>query len=218
MKYHALVGALKKFARETDDGSYLYYVSRREWQRLPSLTKQEILDGVLGFLNNWRSRIPKTPAVATALSIAFRDTAPLFRALAGRRLEDIDLAGLVRVGQERLSAARAIACILDRLVAVGARFSHVAAVKVMHMVNPGLFVMWDNTILVARGHRREPYGWFYAHQFLPEMQAEAAEAIRDYQDTNRATRKQAIQAIETACAEPKTLAKRLDEYNYIRRL
>lgn len=217
MKYHALLSGLTKFEREAgDDRPYLDSVARPEWQRLASLSSREILEVVLDFLNKWKCRIPRTPPVATALSAAFKDTAPLFRALAGRRLEEIDLAGLVRAGQEQIFAARAIHSIFDRLVAVGRRFSHVAAVKTMHMVNRELFVMWDNSILAAHGHRYEPYGWFYAYRFLPAMKDEAAAVIRDYQTVNRATRKTAIQAIEMACGDRKTLAKRLDEYNYAR--
>lgn len=217
MKYRALISSVKKYAATVYDGSYLDSIARPEWQSLPLLTNRQILDVVLGFLNSWQCRIPKTVKVATALSEAFRDTATLFQALQGQRLENIDLTALVEAGSERLTGARAIASVFDRLMAVGSRFSHVAAVKTMHMANAGLFVMWDNEILASHGHRQEPYGWFYAYRFLPTMQAEAKELIEDYRKLNRASPEEAVRGIEKGCGGRKTLAKVLDEYNYIRR-
>jgi transposase len=217
VKYRALIRAVKTYAAMGYDGLYLDSVTRPEWQRLPMLTNQEILNIVITFLNKWRCRIPKTVNVATALSEAFRDTASLIDALQGPRLEDIDLASLVEARSERLTCARAIAAIFDRLVAVGSRFSHVAAVKTMHMANPGLFVMWDNDILAGQGHRQEPYGWFHAYKFLPGMQAEANELFEDYRTLDRVSREAAVRGIEKECGGRKTLAKLIDEYNYIRR-
>ncbi len=217
MKYRALTRTVKTYAATVYDGPYLDCIARPEWQRLPSLTNRQILDVVLGFLNNWQCRIPKTAKVATALSEAFRDTALLFQALQGQRLENINLTTLVEAGSECLTCARAIASIFDRLVAVGSRFSHVAAVKTMHMANPGLFVMWDNDILASHGHRQEPYGWFYAYKFLPAMQVEANELIETYKTLHEASREAAVRSIEKECGGRKTLAKLLDEYNYMRR-
>jgi hypothetical protein len=217
MKYRALVSTVKEYDAAPYDGPYFESTIRPEWQRLPSLTQSEIVDVVLTFLNSWQCRIPVTPKLVEHLSEAFRETGPLFRALAGQRLEATDLAAVVAAGSERLTGGRAIASIFDRLMAVGSRFSHVATVKTMHMVNPGLFVMWDNGILANHGHRQEPYGWFYAYRFLPKMQAEANEAIEDYRARNGGTRQEAVQAIERDCGDHKTLAKRLDEFNYVRR-
>ncbi len=219
MKYRALIRTAREYAatEKKYETPYRDSIARSEWQHLPLLTNRQILDVVLGFLNSWKCRIPKTEKVATALLEGFRDTASLFQALQGQRLEKIDLTALVKAGSERLTGARAIVSIFDRLMVVGSRFSHVAAVKTMHMVNAGLFVMWDNDILENQGHRREPHGWFYAYKFLPAMQAEANELIEDYQKLNRASRQEAVRGIEKGCGGRKTLAKLLDEYNYIHR-
>jgi hypothetical protein len=104
---------------------------------------------------------------------------------------------------------------------VGKRFSSVASAKALHMLSPTFFVMWDSTI-------RERYrsvlsasgcdGWFYAHEFLPRMQRELANLIEDGAKEGGFSREQLLAEVRSGFGSfptAKTVAKVLDEFNYI---
>ncbi len=91
-----------------------------------------------------------------------------------------------------------------------ARNQSTAASKVLHMINPQIFVMWDAAICKGHGvHHRE--GRQYAYEFLPKMQRFAREAIRQCVLVERCPHEEAIARI---CTCGHTMAKVLDEYNY----
>lgn len=90
--------------------------------------------------------------------------------------------------------------------------------KILHLLNPEIFVMWDKAIFVSY-HRRNnhidysPEGYL---EFLKEMQKEITEAVYGYKTE---TGKE-LNEIERELRERysnKTLAKIIDESNWIRK-
>jgi hypothetical protein len=106
-------------------------------------------------------------------------------------------------------------------VAVGERFASVASAKTLHMLSPGFFVMWDNSIY--EGYRRILPGtgceaWFYAYEFLPRMQSEVANLIEDGIKETGSSREELLAEIRSgfgSFSAAKTVAKVLDEFNYV---
>ena len=95
----------------------------------------------------------------------------------------------------------------------------VAASKILHLINPELFLMWDNSI-------RRGYDWpDYAGQFLPKMQQLAREAIRQIMDKESLSYVEASDKLESCIHTkkipglvhfPNKTAKVLDEYNFMK--
>ena len=85
-----------------------------------------------------------------------------------------------------------------------------AASKILHIVNPELFVMWDSAII--RGYGGYNRRLFYA-DFLRRMQLLANYAIEQVKTECGLTREDAI---ESLTCDGHTLAKALDEFNYVK--
>ena len=87
----------------------------------------------------------------------------------------------------------------------------VAPSKILHAINPKVFVMWDNRI-------QSDYGLYtghsYATGFLPEMKSRAERAIAELTQTRGLPRTDAVKWL-TPCSN--SLAKVLDEYNFSER-
>lgn len=88
--------------------------------------------------------------------------------------------------------------------------------KILHLLNPEVFVMWDNKIRKTykekNKHVREtPKGYL---EFLKEAQKELKEALDDCQNETRKEMNEIEQEIR-AKYRNKTLAKIVDEYNWI---
>ena len=85
-----------------------------------------------------------------------------------------------------------------------------AASKILHIINPELFVMWDRAIISGYGgyNRR----LFYT-DFLRRMQKLANYAIHQFEKECGVCRDVAIERLQ---CDGHTLAKTLDEYNYVK--
>ena len=95
----------------------------------------------------------------------------------------------------------------------------VAASKILHMINPELFLMWDNRI-------QNSYGWpDYTTRFLPKMQQIAEEAIDEIVLKENLSYEEATEQLES-CNHverippspyfPNKVAKVLDEFNFMK--
>ena len=80
------------------------------------------------------------------------------------------------------------------------------ASKILHTINPNLFVMWDNAII-------DGYGLSYTNHFLPEMQRLAKYAINQVIEEECLPHDDAIDSL-IPCGN--SLAKVLDEYNFVK--
>ncbi|MYC07180.1 MAG: hypothetical protein F4X57_08420 [Chloroflexi bacterium] len=92
-------------------------------------------------------------------------------------------------------------------------FSSTAASKILHAINPSLFIMWDDAIRGGYGLGSDTKGKGYAYRFLPRMQRLAEFAIRQVVENEGHSREDAISSL-VSCGN--SLAKVLDEYNYVK--
>ena len=100
------------------------------------------------------------------------------------------------------------------------RFESTDASKIIHIILPKLFVMWDNSIRNGMWKDRK---WKKPKKFKGEeyvaflllMRNEAKDIIDRYREQKHCPPKQAISEIEKKGSDY-TLAKLIDEYNYIK--
>ena len=206
---------------EDGDAIYLEYLPKIQ-RLLKDDPDGELPHQLIQFLNKWRCRLKDTASLRGALKEALRDIQILISPTLRLTIEDADLSAFVHVGESQILQLKQIAhfC-LDRLSAVGERFSSVASAKALHMLSPRFFVMWDRTIsnryrscLSAAGCD----GWFYAYKFLPRMQCEVARLIEDGTKGGGFSREQLLAEVRSgfgSFSTAKTVAKVLDEFNYI---
>jgi len=101
------------------------------------------------------------------------------------------------------------------------RFESTDTSKALHGILPELFVMWDDNIkkgiLGLRGAAsgRDYDGTCYAEEFLPLMQSMASQLLASYVQQNGGTPQEANAKISSMIGGC-TLAKLLDEFNYLK--
>ena len=88
------------------------------------------------------------------------------------------------------------------------------ASKILHIINPNLFAMWDGRIregYICRLKKKD--NWIWYTEFLQEMQNLAKCAIKQVKANERHHSDETAIASLTGCKH--SLAKALDEYNYV---
>lgn len=94
-------------------------------------------------------------------------------------------------------------------------YHSVAASKVLHVLLPEFFMMWDNFIAPAYGAKMQtPCGEDYVYGFYPHAQLVAHRALDECCERWGWTQEQAEQWLRGVCGH--TLAKVIDEYGYVK--
>ena len=215
MNYKELLEKHKLF-REYDDTWYDISREKTDWQNLQNLSMEEVKNEVIWFLNKWGCRIgPERIRDIVAKGIRGRciEAASFLEALDGETLENIDFDKTKQVSFRQLINSRIIHHIFSTFCDIGHRFRWTATSKVLHMINPKLFVMWDNDI--CTGYLLALSASSYSYRFMPLMKHEINKAISTYMKDHNSDRTTAIKEIMSAC-NGKTLAKLVDEYNWIK--
>jgi len=96
----------------------------------------------------------------------------------------------------------------------GGRFESTDASKILQTINPKLFVMWDMRIRKGILGSDSKYGAHYVGKFLPKMKQRLNNIIEFTIKEKGCSPIEAINSIESYC-DGKTMAKLLDEYNYM---
>lgn len=189
-----LEGYRDHFTREGGERTYAGLIAAIQEERAESLPERAT--GIVGLLNKWACR----------LSVA-RAPGALESWLRGHvaELEEID--GLTIVDLSLPDGAAELGALHDELIrhmqAGGVRnMGPAAASKALHLLAPGLFVMWDREI-----SRSAPEGY---GAYLREMHALARRLTGEAPAADVEAYLQELLGYETR----KTLAKYLDEYNW----
>lgn len=223
MNYRVLFEKTKLFREDPTAYDSAWKEARKiDWQNLHNLPVETIMEEVIGskklfnkngFLNRWKCRLHCSSELAIHIKDTFGQLRPLLRVLEGETLEDIIFDKEKSVVDEKLKYKEVIHRIFDKTADMGTYgYRPVPASKLLHMVNPKLFVMWDNYI--GKEYVPKLNGYQYAHEFLPRMQRETNEAIETFMKDMGFDRSTAIREMENRCG--RTLAKLVDEYNYIK--
>jgi hypothetical protein len=125
-------------------------------------------------------------------------------------LENTPLDLVVKIGNENLQLSRIIHYCFDALSDV---IGSTPTSKALHVMAPGMLMMWDKPIreTVPQGST----GYDYTYVFLPKTKEEIEEAISSYAHENRCDRERAVNEIRNRRGKNYTLTKKIDEYNWI---
>lgn len=214
MKYKALLKAAERFKADPIAYNKSYFLAKQSlnWQDLGNASIADIKDVVLGFLNKWKCRIPVTDKVAMRIRESYQTSVPFLEALQGEKLFDIDFMEEKMIGQNKMSNRQLIRIAFSNFASIRYRFSNVAASKTLHMINPELFMIWDNAIGASYGIKLDPFS--YAYKFMPIMKEKANSVIESCIEDLKCSRDLALSHISSRCGG-KTLAKLLDEHNWV---
>ena len=85
----------------------------------------------------------------------------------------------------------------------------------LHIVCPGLFVMWDVQIREHCVGYNNACGYEFAFKYLPQMKKEIAFAIETHRKKHGGSASEASRSISAPC-DGRILGKLADEYNYLK--
>lgn len=181
----------------------------------------QIQTNVIGrFLNAWQCRMEKSLQAAGAIHNQLIQTRPYLQALGGFDLETVDFDANIIVGENQIPISRACEEFYNGLRNnIGHRFAATATSKLLHLLQPNLFVMWDNKIL-ASCHKNNPNirdsGTGYC-AFLRLMQEMAINIHEAFNRQNQGQRDDPATFLSEQLQydQPQTLAKFVDEYNWV---
>jgi len=215
LSWRALFQACQLF--ESDfyayDAAWLEVRKDVNWKQLHNLPIDKVRNNVIGFLNKWKCRLPYTDMLADGIRRAHLECVSLLEALEDETIEDWEPDKSKAVEGITLENSEILLRIYSRFAAIGERFSHVAASKVLHFLLPKLVVMWDNKIASSYGIPMTSRQYVYS--FIPRMKEMANEAIETYRREKGCSREEAVLALNQF-RSTKTIAKLLDEYNYMK--
>ena len=189
-----------------------------DWENLNNLPTKEVKRRVIGFLNDWHCHLPAIDELAEKIKETYERTVSLLEALRDETLENFQFEKKKEVDGREYSNREILLKVFSSFCKIGHNFRGVAASKLLSLINPSLFVMWDTPICDTYGIRSpsEPYlrDKRYVPEFFPLMKQKANGVIDSYMKEKKCIRSDAIEAINSF-RKWRPLAKLLDEYNWV---
>lgn len=208
MDYKQLVEKIKIYNKQSEmrKGNEQYFAivkNRRIFDNLANISEGEA-KSILVFLNKWQCRIPSKKENVKQLMQALKEAANLFDDLKGCELHNLTY--------EEIEEAKHIFEIICSKKVGRRKIGSTATSKIMHLVNPELFVMLDKQIRDNYGCLDNSEGYF---NFLLRVKEIAREIIQSYCAEHKTDEERAKAEICKLCyGGERTLAKIIDEYNY----
>lgn len=217
--YQELFRAAKIFEEDPDARSSDWISARRfvDWKNLDRLPTEEVKRRVIGFLNRWHCRLPVSDKLAERIKETYRQMIPFLRALENETLENFEYEKKKEVDGKEYFNREILTKVFESFCKMRPNLGGVAASKLLSLISPYLFVMWDISICKAYGIRNpsEPNmrDKQYVLEFIPLMKEKANSVIDSYMKAKKCSRKEAVEAINYF-RDWRPLAKLLDEYNW----
>lgn len=170
------------------------------------LSTEEISEALINFLNEWRCRLADSPGTCQAIKQQLVEQTEDAQALSGETIALVDFNKAEGAIQRLYSSLRKVR-----------GFGPTTTSKVIHVVNPELFVMWDNDILkrykgLDRRITDSPAGYV---QVLRTMQDLALQVEADFQKYYTSVRVEGFLSEKLRYKPKKSLATFVDEFNWI---
>lgn|GEM_PF-1133645 len=181
----------------------------------------KIQDPVIKFLNRWRCRTPNNPEAAEAILDALRILQPCLQALSAFEIETVDFDHPIIVNGNQITVHEAIAkCYrtLNELRGFGATMTS----KLLHILQPKLFIMWDSKILNHYWQSDQQVqdsgaGYCAFLQAVKEIEERISQSFMKAVSPDEANQGPAVYlSMKLEYDPPKTMAKYLDEYNWVK--
>lgn len=173
-------------------------------------------EDIVDFLKEWNRRIKVDPK---KLEEAIINSEPTLRKLRKHSVVSINLDARIEIDGETKSLHDVVVGLFDLFSKVSkTRKNYTGASKILHVLAPRFFVMWDDTIRCAYGCRiktPEDAGKQY-FRFLKRSQREAREAVGLYWYEHNCSIQEAIKRIREQVYQSgyHTMARLVDLYNF----
>jgi len=187
------------------------------------LSNKMVQDHLLkGFLNAWKTRVKNSPQSAAAIKISLNKMLPFLTALSRYSITGVQFSTSININNQTYTIGQAIGECYGILRNTGFRIGPTATAKLLHVLRPSLFVMWDGLILKhfkqSLGIVDSPSGYL---AFLNEMQNVAGAVQTAFSAAAVNPAAQAGQTAEDYLSfhlgywPYKTMAKFLDEFYWV---
>lgn len=182
-----------------------------------NVNPKEVCDKLIGgFLNKWRSRFPNNENSGMDILKSLESVKPFVKALTNTAIESIDFNKTIDINGEPISMSDMIILIFERIIHCHG-YRTTAGAKILGVINPALFVMWDDSIAKHYASRRRDniFNGVGYSLFLQKMQNAAQYCQTDFimRHGHNDIAGYLSEKLEIAPRIP--LAKYLDEYNWI---
>jgi len=194
--------------------AYLKEKNQAEWDNPNQLSDKEIKK-LFEFIVKWDSHFGQERDRVIQFKQAYQKVFPLLKQLKEEKIYRISYEKKIEnLNRSSLRLQEAVAIIFNAIVNCFHRYESTDTSKIIHTINPEFFVMWDRGIRLSLLGNEEGTGEDYAYKFIPRMHEEIREAIESFTKENHCNEEEAVKEI-SLMADGKTLAKLLDEYNYV---
>ena len=177
---------------------------------------------VIEFLNRWRCRIKSGNESAKILLSVILENLQLLNILRNYNIEHVDFDKKIYGNNFDLKVKDFIILLYSKFRHVHFKFGATATAKILHILIPELFIMWDNDIL--KNYQRRNIGVSDSApgyvNFLISMKSLGAEINNKFKSaelhlSGKGKDPASYLSIVMNYNPPKTLAKFLDEYNWV---
>lgn len=178
---------------------------------------------IKGFLNRWKCRVRNTPQSARAVRTKLHEMQPYLQALDNLGIEDINFGQAIYIDGEQMTVEECIKhCYLHMTIRRYRMFT-TGVSKLLHILQPKLFVMWDKDILehykkIDDRVSNEPEGYCIYLHLMQDMAKQVTQGFRHAMLNPPAGANESVAVYLSARMNynpPKTMAKYLDEYNWV---
>jgi len=176
-----------------------------------------------GFLNRWKCRLGNSAETASKIRDVLVKIQPMLRAIAACSLRSPLSTNISLAANSPQTLEDTIAECYSSLYKCAHGLAATATSKLLHILNPHLFVMWDKPILDhyrRRNSRIKDTGEGFA-LFHARMQAVILGVDQEFANLNHSPKANSGQLVEDYLtarmkySPPKTIAKFADEYNWV---
>lgn len=189
-----------------------------------SLSASDIQENLIkGFLNRWKTRVKNCQDSANALRQNMSTMSSYLRALMPISIESISFQQHVRINSQLKTVGIAVERCYEILRGTGHRIGPTATAKILHILQPRVFVMWDGAIRDCFRQRNidvKDSGKGY-RCFLEEMRKTAHQVIQNFNNRSFSPPAASGQSPSDYLSKrlsydpQKTIAKFLDEYYWL---
>lgn len=181
-----------------------------------SLNPKEVCDKLIGgFLNKWRTRFPNNEKAAADILKSLESISPLLKAVKELRIETVEFSKTIDIDGKQISVLNLIMIIYERIIRCHG-FRTTAGAKILGVINPALFVMWDDSIAIHyASNDQDIFSGVGYSTFLQKMQKVAHYCISDFEMHHGHKDVARFLSKKLEVVPPIPLAKFLDEYNWI---
>lgn len=189
-----------------------------------NLSTDEIQELIIeGFLNRWKCRLPNTPSTASSIRDALNDLQPQLQVIAGHTLRDPMSTHVNKNTQSNLTLGEVIEQCYSILRGCARSFAATATSKLLHVIRPSLFVMWDAFILdhyqKQDSHIKDTgEGYAFFHEQMRKLVLAVDQAFAGANLSPQPANDQSVEdylSTHMRYTPSKTAAKFVDEYNWV---